>query len=284
MFSREVAKSRLPESPLWKYRKGSKNTLVTALNLPDNRYTRSSDAEKNQGDARMNTRAPLHEGPFEMDLIKNMSHDIRSSLVTITAILKLLRRGRYGEMDEGVAEKVGELYGYAQRLVGIAEDYLNMTVAFSAGMEVERQEVELQAEIIDPVLEELFIDIREQQIATEPQFCNPPGETKVRANATLLKSVYRNLFKNAVRYGGKGCIITYGLEDQGSHWRLNVFNTGKPLPFRFKEQIFQEDYGGSDRGVGIGLAMVRKVIRAHGGEITYEPLMNGSNFVFTLSK
>jgi len=87
----------------------------------------------------------LHEmGPFQdsaseglkpepdeniLNLSKIMSQDIRSSLLSMLATLKLLNRGYYGKMDEEVAQKIKELLSNATRLTGIAEGCLGRTFA-----------------------------------------------------------------------------------------------------------------------------------------------------------
>jgi signal transduction histidine kinase len=52
----------------------------------------------------------------------------------------------------------------------------------------------------------------------------------IRASGIWLKMVFRNLLRNAVKYGHKEGMIAIGFEDQGSCYRLNVYNSGKPIP------------------------------------------------------
>jgi light-regulated signal transduction histidine kinase (bacteriophytochrome) len=94
----------------------------------------------------------LHEmGPFQdsaseglkpepdeniLNLLKIMSHDIRSSLLSMLATLKLLSRGYYGKMDEEVAQKIKELLSNATRLNGIAEGCLGRTFAGNEEVEI----------------------------------------------------------------------------------------------------------------------------------------------------
>ena len=70
-----------------------------------------------------------------LNLIKIMSHDIRSSLLSMLATLKLLNRGYYGKMDEDVADKIKGLLSSATRLTGIVDACLGGT--FEGNEEVE---------------------------------------------------------------------------------------------------------------------------------------------------
>jgi len=71
-----------------------------------------------------------------LNLLKIMSHDIRSSLLSMLATLKLLNRGYYGKMDEEVANKIKDLLSSATRLTGIAEVYLGRTFAVNEAVEI----------------------------------------------------------------------------------------------------------------------------------------------------
>jgi light-regulated signal transduction histidine kinase (bacteriophytochrome) len=71
-----------------------------------------------------------------LNLLKIMSHDIRSVLLSMLATLKLLNRGYYGKMDEEAAQKIKELLSHATRLTGIAEDCLGRTHAVIEGLEM----------------------------------------------------------------------------------------------------------------------------------------------------
>jgi len=71
------------------------------------------------------------------NLLTIMSHDIRSSLLSMLATLKLLNRGYYGKMDEEVAQKIKELLSNATRLSGIAEECLGRAFGVLEGLKME---------------------------------------------------------------------------------------------------------------------------------------------------
>jgi signal transduction histidine kinase len=100
----------------------------------------------------------------------------------------------------------------------------------------------------------------------------------------MLRSVYRNLFKNAIKYGGDKATLAFGAEQRDNDYRLHVFNTGEPLPPESRDKLFNEGYSESERGLGIGLSMTQTIIQAHGGEIDYQACEDGSDFVFTLPR
>ena len=200
-------------------------------------------------------------------------------------------RGAYGKLDQSPANTVKDLLSRCARLLGTAEDYLGKASIVEGSMEMEREVLDLRQDIIDAVLDELADDITRHEIVIDNRLgAIPAGSIAISANKTWLKAVYRNLFTNAVKYGGKGCTISFGFEQHESHYRLNVYNSGKPIAEEDREKLFDRfgRIGAEGRpspdGVGLGLCLCREIILDHGGEIWYEALPNGSNFVFTISR
>ena len=227
-----------------------------------------------------------------LHMVMVLSHDIRGPLVAIASILKLMLRGVYGKLDQSPANTVQDLLSCCARLLGTAEDYIGKASIIGGSLEMERQVLDLRQDIIDVVLEELADDITKREIVIDNRLgAIPSGSITITANKTWLKAVYRNLFSNAVKYGGgKGCTISFGFEQRESHYRLNVYNSGRPIAEEDREKIFdrferiEPSEGSTPEGVGLGLSLCREIILEHGGEIWYEARPDGSNFVFTISR
>ncbi|MGK2906455.1 MAG: sensor histidine kinase [Desulfuromonadales bacterium] len=224
-----------------------------------------------------------------LNMLKIMSHDIRSPLITMSATLKLLMRGNYGIMDESVANTVKDLATRVQRILGIADDCLGKAHAVGEHIVIDKHDIDLRQEIIETVLEELSSEIENKKIMIDNRLGSiPTGSIKVKASKMWLKVVYRNLFKNAIKYGGDGITIAYGYEDHGSFYKLCVYNTGAPIPEHKRSMLFTQ-FGrvGEEslrEGVGMGLFLVKEIINQHGGDIWYEVIDKGSAFFFTLPK
>ncbi|MGD0401166.1 MAG: PAS domain-containing sensor histidine kinase [Syntrophobacteraceae bacterium] len=226
-----------------------------------------------------------------LNMVMILSHDIRGPLVAIASILKLMLRGVYGKLDQSPANTVQELLSRCARLLGTAEDYLGKASIVGGPMVMEREVLDLRQDIIDAVLDELADDITMREIVIDNRLgAIPAGSIPIRANKTWLKAVYRNLFTNAVKFGGKGCTISFGFEKHESHYRLNVYNSGRPIAEGDREKLFgrferiEPSEGPAPDGVGLGLSLCREIILEHGGEIWYEARPDGSNFVFTISR
>ncbi len=218
-------------------------------------------------------------------------HDVRGLLVSLAAGLDLLVRGKYGSVDERVDNVLKHLLSQTVRLNAIADDYLVRAAGIGEFGEIRRETLDLRKDVIDPVLEELADVILADHITIEKRVrAVSTGAVTVHAAGRLLRSVYRNLITNAIQYGGRGCVVFFGYEDYGRHHRLNVYNSGEPVLEEFRDKLFTK-FGrvvniseNATAGTGLGLYLVREIIRQHGGDIWYEASQTGSNFVFIIPK
>jgi signal transduction histidine kinase len=226
-----------------------------------------------------------------LNMVKALSHDVRGSLLSISATLKLLSRGYYGKMDETAVHRIKELFSKTSGLIGITEEYLSRSFSVNNDLNTEVEPLDLMKDVLIPVLKELSSELKGRRLMIDHRLhamSNKP--ISIRTNGIWLKMVFRNLLRNAVRYGDKEGMITIGFEDRSSCYRLNIYNSGKTIPEEYREGLFTKsmrsmngkDGKGGAGGTGLGLYLVNNVIRKLGGEIWYEAKENGSNFVFTL--
>lgn len=226
-----------------------------------------------------------------LNMMKAMSHDVRGSLLSISATLGLLSRGYYGKMDETVVHRIKELFSRTSGLIGVTEEYLGRSFSAHDDLDTEVESLDLMKDVLIAVLKELsseleghhlLIDHRLHAASNKPIF--------ISSNKIWLKMIFRNLIKNAIKYGEKEGMIALGFENLGSCYRLNVYNSGKPIPEEYRGKLFTKIMGNLEdekkneesAGTGLGLYLVYKVIQRLGGQIWYEAKENGSNFVFTL--
>ena len=228
-----------------------------------------------------------------INAMKVMSHDIRGSLVSISATLKLLSRGHYGKMDEGVVNRLQELFSKVTGLIGITEEYLATSFSANDNLEIKGEALDLVRDILIPVLKEFSPELKGHHVLIDRSLhAVSSSRISFQINRVLLKMVFRNLLKNAIQYGDERGVIAMSFEDHGSSYQLNVYNSGKPIPEEYRDKLFTKfmEIGNRDNGkdgtsgTGLGLYLTKTVIRKLGGYIWYEAREDGSNFVFTLPK
>jgi CheY-like chemotaxis protein len=217
-----------------------------------------------------------------------MLHDIRGCMVSTGAALKLLTRGTYGEVKGEVKARLSEAAGRLDNLIHLTEDFIGKAMADYRKAAKDRDLLDLKEDIVEPVLAELAAEIRDQQITLVNRLNNRrEGKVTVKGSRLWLKSVFRNLINNGIRYGGPGCTIMIDFETHGSGCRLNVYNTGKAVPEECRSMLFSSTPGlrRSQKhpwGLGLGLSLSRDIIQNQGGDIWYEAKTDGSNFVMSL--
>jgi len=218
-----------------------------------------------------------------LDMLTIATHDIRSPLSSMGMTIKLLIRGSFGPIDDSVKATLEDLYSRNLRLERIVSDYL-CKASLNDAHTPRKEAVDLREDVIDLVLDEYADLIEKNGITIDNRLKSIPGHSVfIKANRVWLMIVYRTLISNAIRYGGKGCKISFGREDHGDKYILNVWNSGLGVPPEKREKIFEKFE--STGGTGFGLAISRQLIEKHGGELWYEHTEgNHPNFKFSLPK
>jgi PAS domain S-box-containing protein len=212
------------------------------------------------------------------------THDMRSPIVSIALTVKLLARGRFGGVSVSVKQTLNDVFNRVMKLENIVGEYLTKSSVMNSSEIGRKEMLDLREDIIDPILGEFLQEIVRGKIQIDNRLGGIPGDKIfVSANKNWLAIVYRNLLSNAIRYTPKGGTIAYGFEDKGEMFRLNVFNNGQPIPAEKRKSIF-EMFDSKDSS-GIGLPVIRELVRRHGGDLWCEESPGGHpNFVFTLPK
>jgi len=194
-------------------------------------------------------------------------------------------------MDEGAMNKVKELFSKTSGLIGMTEEYLGRSFSVIDDVSTKQDTLDLMKHILIPVLKELSSELKGHRLLIDHHLhamSNKP--ISIRASRVWLKMVFRNLLKNALKFGDPGGMIAIGFEDQGSSYRFNVYNTGEPIPEGVRKHLFTNIWEDGNHamnqegtnGTGLGLYLTKKVIEKLGGEIWYEAKERGSTFSFTL--
>ncbi|MEI8361460.1 MAG: ATP-binding protein [bacterium] len=215
-------------------------------------------------------------------------HDTLNKLNDASLHLQLITAGVYGEVGAEINKELQEIEAKIQRTGVMVSDYMTRMSVIERGAPVRKDLYDLRQDIINLVLRELALDIKNNGIKIDNRKgLIPDGAVIIHADKLYLKVVYRNLIGNAINYGGPGTTISFGYEDLGDKWRFNVYNDGPPVPRALVELLFHRYKGENHKSKGSGLALysIKKMIEGHGGEMHYETTESGHpNFVFTLPK
>lgn len=199
-------------------------------------------------------------------LISDVSHELRSPLARLTVALDLARERKGNDPTFDRMDKDFE------RLSEMLERLLTVARLDATGASFEVELVDLKT-LVSEVVEDAEFEVRDRDRTV--RFSG--SDVHVRGNTSLLRSATENIIRNAARYTAAGTAVevTLGTERQGDKQMavLVVRDHGPGVPESELNKIFRAFYrvgAARDRetgGIGLGLAIADRVIRAHGGTI-----------------
>ncbi|WP_167735770.1 MULTISPECIES: DUF4118 domain-containing protein [unclassified Herbaspirillum] len=214
-------------------------------------------------------------------LLSAISHDLRTPLTSLVGSAEALaRQPSLGADEREMAVTISE---QSQRMSGLVENLLDMARLQSGGITLNRQWNSIE-EVVGTALRLLNKTLGERRVETHL----PADLPLVRFDAVLIERVFANLIENAVKYAPAGEIIVVDARANAGMMEISVIDRGPGFPAGMEERAFEKftrgDTESSTPGVGLGLAICRAIIDAHGGAIRALPgdAGRGARVCFTL--
>ncbi|MFN3374244.1 MAG: sensor histidine kinase, partial [Chloroflexus sp.] len=223
-------------------------------------------------------RIRLYEQVQRADRLKTgflatVSHELRTPLTSIIGYTDMLRRGVLGELSPDVQETLGYMKQASLNLMRLISDILEFSRMEAGQLEMEVEPVEVSM-IIQNVAGQMLPQARERNLAL---MVNVPSDLpKVAANAGRLEQVLINLVSNAIKFNRPDGRVEICAELRGEWVRICVKDTGIGIAPADQERIFEEFQrvrqlnGQKVHGIGLGLAICRRLITYMGGKIGVE--------------
>lgn len=212
------------------------------------------------------------------DFINNFSHEFKTPIVSIAGFAKLLKHGNLSE--EQRAEYISIIEEESMRLATMATNVLNLTKIENQTILTGASEYNLSEQIRNCVL---LLENKWIKKNIEPDLAF--DEYTVYANEELLREVWINLLDNAIKFSDEGGKVRITITEIESRLLISISDIGEEIPEEAKEIIFrkfyQVDESHSTLGNGIGLAIVKRVVELHGGDVTVSS--GNRKTVFTVS-
>ena len=209
------------------------------------------------------------------------SHDLSEPLRMVSSYLQLLRRRYHGKLDADADAFIDHAVDGAARMRTLIEDLL----AYSRAGRSERP---FEAVNTARVVGEVAATLR-ALANDEPPEIEWDALPTVQGDPAQLVQLFQNVIGNAVKFVAPGVrpYVTVRAEDEGGMWRFTIEDNGIGIEPRHAERVFGMFQRLHTRdqfeGTGIGLAIARKVVERHGGEIAAASREEGgSRFTFTL--
>ncbi|ABW30836.1 PAS/PAC sensor signal transduction histidine kinase [Acaryochloris marina MBIC11017] len=210
------------------------------------------------------------------------SHDLQEPLRKIGSFTDLLADRYQGQLDETADRYIRYITDGAMRMQGLIDDLLNYS-------RVGRAELKVQPTALSSILEKVKSDLEKVIEKRQVEIIIDSLPT-VAVDPVLMGQVFQNLISNAIKYcqADRPRIYIRATQDQ-KFWTISVQDNGIGINPQFTDRIFvifqrlhhREEYSGT----GIGLAICKKLVERHGGQIWVDSEEGkGANFSFTLPK
>ncbi|MFN0074621.1 MAG: sensor histidine kinase [Chloroflexota bacterium] len=225
------------------------------------------------------------------NLIATVSHDLRTPLATTRAMVEALTDGVVTEPAE-VERYLRLIRGETQHLSRLIDDLFELSQIESGALELHCAPTQLPL-LVEQTLEAYQAQASEQGVALEVNETFPIPS--INADAARLQRVLRNLVDNALHYTPSGGLVRVETRLDGDAARVSVSDSGPGLSAGELERVFEQFYRGERArsratpaagrvaGAGLGLAIARALVQAHGGRIWAErSAFGGAAFHFTI--
>ena len=248
-------------------------TLARLVAAPLERARLAQDAER--------ARVEVEAERLRNTLLSSVSHDLRTPLAAITgAASSLLDEQAVGAADR--QELAQTIYEESERLDRLVGNLLDMTRLESGRLRLQR-DWHSPEELVGGALARMEKALTLHRIVTAV----PADLPLVAVDALLIERVLLNLLDNAVKYTPPGATIWISASAAGGALEIEVADDGPGLPPGQEEKVFEKFFRAASsqrRGFGLGLAICRAIVTAHGGRIRAENRAGGGvAFRFTLA-
>ena len=210
------------------------------------------------------------------ELISMVSHEVRTPLASILGFTRLLLEREVAEADRMRYLQI--IDSEATRLAGLVSDFLDARLIEEGQFALRRELFDIRALLLEQAEltlahdddHHLALDVRETPLLVD-------------ADRSRLAQVVGNVLSNAVKFSPPGGTITVGATQSNGAARVWIDDEGTGIDPEHRAQIFEPFYRGGAAaagipGTGLGLAVSRRIIEAHGGRIGFDALPAGTRF------
>lgn len=213
------------------------------------------------------------------DFMSNVSHELRTPLSSVKLMLETV----LASPDQETADVfLPQALAQVDRLSELVRQMLDQAQIEAGQLKLHLADVDLES-VVAPIVASFAAEAREKGVALALHVASP---VRLEADADRLAQVFVNLIDNALRHTPDGGSVNVDVYDE-SGAVVRVRDTGAGIPYKDLPHVFERFYvversrTRERSGVGLGLAIVRQIVEAHGGTIAVDSML-GSGATFTV--
>jgi len=248
---------------------------------------------RNEAKKKADEVAKLYEDLKVVDRIKTellavISHELRTPLTPVQGYTKLLLAGQVGEITPKQKRVISTIQKQAKHLLTLIDSILDVSgLTYGKFQEPEKEPIFLEAMLKD-LLDVMSEGREDKEIGVEVDLSK--GFPVLQADRIMLWRLFTNLIGNAFKFTQRGGCVRINAMKEESFVKIEVIDNGVGIAKedlgKLFEKFYQVDgsYTRSVGGIGLGLAVAKGIVEAHGGKIWAESdgLEKGSKFCFTI--
>ena len=223
---------------------------------------------------------------YRRAFIANISHDFRSPLTSIKGYIEAILDGTIPPENQERYLKI--VLSETHRLTKLTASMLELNNSDSYGLQLKLTDFDINP-VIDSTID-LFEGVCTKRYIVIRKNCTA-SDTYVHADKTKIQQVIYNLTDNAIKFSPHGSTITITVSDADDKLLISVKDSGRGIDKASQTKIWDRFYkedtsrGKDKQGSGLGLSIIKEIIRAHDETITLNSTPGvGSEFTFSLKK
>jgi len=223
---------------------------------------------------------------MKSEFMAAVSHELRTPLTSISMAIDIMSQEVLGKVNDRQKDLLSTAKDDCERLTKLVRELLDLSRLESGKYEMRRVPINLRS-LIDEALKPLRLQFQEKGIRLETDVS--PATPDVAGDEQQLSRVITNLASNALRYTPPNGKVTIRSDIVNDSVQISVADSGRGIPPDAIDMIFdkfvqvKQASDSMPGSVGLGLAIAKEVVEAHGGKIWVESVVDkGSTFYFTI--
>ena len=207
-------------------------------------------------------------GNLKSKFADHVSHQLRTPLATIVGFSEMLENQMFGVLNDRQKDYIADILTASYHLRDLIDDVIDLTTIDAGQMELEISEVNMR-DLVESAATYAALKAEDTRVNLKVDCARDIGI--IEADEQRLKQVLFNLLSNAFAYTGAGGQVTIGADRTADMARLWVADTGRGVSPEDQAKAFDAfESRGPSAGVGLGLSLVERFIKLHGGWVRLE--------------